>query len=390
MGVGLEPNVAIANSTKLELSDVLELEDRLVSTWVKYCLTFVTKKKKGVVLKEKDFLALIKCSHDYSIYASPDQMIAAMLDELDASAYSAGFLERVLEWLESRQADSAIYGSRIFFILRKLLTIDKERTWEKRFLILMKKHSAGLRKKDLVDCLCEVSDHYTSHHGIEPVKDTHLQPSDQQAKLLQACFSADMTSCISTDMGDVLEDLKEYFEKKAETWKSQELDLYATTSSELATTLAIDFPMTRHETAKKCLDRLVLAKSFSIKFNVDVSETSMAPNVMAAELQLLEALKEESFVHCNVIRQVEDLGQKHAKGYDALRQKQHRSLKKYLEVCRKEKEDVIWEALYQKAKVLAGMKRASLGTDEDILKRLLQKSQDALQKSQDALREVMD
>ncbi|KAG0582173.1 hypothetical protein KC19_3G039600 [Ceratodon purpureus] len=360
--------------------------------------------KKGVVLEEKDFLALITYSddhsddeEDYEFYASPDLTAAVVLDELDASSYSAGFLERVLEWLESRQADSVIYGSRIFFILRKLLTNDKERTWEKRFLTLMKKHSAGVPEKDLVDCMCDVSDHYTSHHGIEPVKDTHLQPSDQQAKLLQACSSADMTSCISTDMGDVLKNSKEYFEKKAETWKSQELDLHATTSSELAKTLAIDFPMTRHETAKKCLDRLVLAKSLSI--NVDVSETSMAPNVMvdamAAELQVLEALKEESFVHCNVIRQVEELGQKHAEGYDALRQEQHTRLEKYLEVCRKEKEDVIWEALYQKAKVLASMKRASLGTDEDlsaedILKRLFQKSQDALREMVGKHRESLE
>ncbi|KAG0592631.1 hypothetical protein KC19_1G268700 [Ceratodon purpureus] len=360
--------------------------------------------KKGVVLEEKDFLALITYSddhsddeEDYEFYASPDLMAAVMLDELDTSAYSAGFLERVLKWLESRQVDSVIYGSRIFFILRKLLTNDKERTWEKRFLTLMKKHSAGVREKDLVDCLCDVSDHYTSHHGIEPVKDTHLQPSDQQAKLLQACSSADMTSCISTDMGDVLKSSKEHFEKEAETWKSQELDLHATTSSELAKTLAIDFPMTRHETAKKCLDRLVLAKSLSI--NVDVSETSMAPNVMvdamAAELQVLEALKEESFLHCNVIRQVEELGQKHAEGYDALRQEQHTRLEKYLEVCRKEKEDVIWEALYQKAKVLASMKRASLGTDEDlsaedILKRLFQKSQDALREMVGKQRESLE
>ncbi|KAG0631531.1 hypothetical protein M758_1G261300 [Ceratodon purpureus] len=357
--------------------------------------------KKGVVLDEKDFLAQMTCSHDHfdddEDYASPDLMAAVMLDELDTSAYSAGFLERVLKWLESRQVDSVIYGSRIFFILRKLLTNDKERTWEKRFLTLMKKHSAGVREKDLVDCLCDVSDHYTSHHGIEPVKDTHLQPSDQQAKLLQACSSADMTSCISTDMGDVLKSSKEHFEKEAETWKSQELDLHATTSSELAKTLAIDFPMTRHETAKKCLDRLVLAKSLSI--NVDVSETSMAPNVMvdamAAELQVLEALKEESFLHCNVIRQVEELGQKHAEGYDALRQEQHTRLEKYLEVCRKEKEDVIWEALYQKAKVLASMKRASLGTDEDlsaedILKRLFQKSQDALREMVGKQRESLE
>ena len=71
-----------------------------------------------------------------------------------------------------------------------------------------------------------------------------------------------------------------------------------------------------------------LTSILHIMFSGVCSETSMAPNVMAAELQLLEALKEESFVHCNVIRQVEDLGQKHAKGYDALRQKQHRSLKK--------------------------------------------------------------
>ena len=31
------------------------------------------------------------------------QTAAVVLDELDASSYSAGFLERVLEWLESRQ-----------------------------------------------------------------------------------------------------------------------------------------------------------------------------------------------------------------------------------------------------------------------------------------------
>ena len=35
-----------------------------------------------------------------------------------------------------------------------------------RFLTLMKKHSAGVREKDLVDCLCDVSDHYTHHVSI--------------------------------------------------------------------------------------------------------------------------------------------------------------------------------------------------------------------------------
>ena len=58
----------------------------------------------------------------------------------------------------------------------------------------------------------------------------------------------------------------------------------------------------------------------------------MAPCVMvdamAAELQVLEASNEESFLHCRIIRQVEELGQNRAEGYDALRQDQHTGLDK--------------------------------------------------------------
>lgn len=35
------------------------------------------------------------------------------------------------------------------------------------------------------------------------LEDTDMQTSDEQEKLLQACSSADMQSCISSDMGDM-------------------------------------------------------------------------------------------------------------------------------------------------------------------------------------------
>jgi hypothetical protein len=55
---------------------------------------------------------------------------------------------------------------------------------------------------------------------------------------------------------------------------------------------------------------------------------------------------------------------------------------KFAEACRTEKEDVIWEALIHKAKVLASVERACAGKDEemsseDILKKLVRNAEGA-------------
>jgi hypothetical protein len=49
---------------------------------------------------------------------------------------------------------------------------------------------------------------------------------------------------------------------------------------------------------------------------------------MSPELQALEALKNESLLHCKVVQQVDELSEKHVRDYDALREKQYQELVK--------------------------------------------------------------
>lgn len=54
--------------------------------------------------------------------------------------------------------------------------------------------------------------------------------------------------------------------QKAATWKDKEIDVdvHMIASSQLTKALSTIFPYTRHEAAKKCLERLGLAKQLSI------------------------------------------------------------------------------------------------------------------------------
>jgi hypothetical protein len=56
--------------------------------------------------------------------------------------------------------------------------------------------------------------------------------------------------------------------------------------------------------------------------------TSEIATAMSPELQALEALKNESLLHCKVVQRVDELSEKHVRDYDALREKQYQELVK--------------------------------------------------------------
>jgi hypothetical protein len=55
---------------------------------------------------------------------------------------------------------------------------------------------------------------------------------------------------------------------------------------------------------------------------------SVIATAMSAEVQALEALKNESLLHCKVAQQIEELSERHLREYDALRQEQYERLTK--------------------------------------------------------------
>jgi hypothetical protein len=52
---------------------------------------------------------------------------------------------------------------------------------------------------------------------------------------------------------------------------------------------------------------------------------------LTPEFQTLEALKKESSLHCEVVRQVQELSEKHVREYDSLKQEHHERLVKVIE-----------------------------------------------------------
>lgn len=72
---------------------------------------------------------------------------------------------------------------------------------------------------------------------------------------------------------------------------------------------------------------------YELTFLVFCSNTTFASVIataMSPELQALEALENESLLHCKVLRQVEELREKHVREYDALKQEQYEKLVKVL------------------------------------------------------------
>lgn len=55
---------------------------------------------------------------------------------------------------------------------------------------------------------------------------------------------------------------------------------------------------------------------------------SVLATTMSPEMQTWEALKDESFLLCKVVQQIEELNEKHMCEYDALRQEQYQRLVK--------------------------------------------------------------
>ncbi|KAG0580487.1 hypothetical protein KC19_4G176900 [Ceratodon purpureus] len=402
IGAAIEASLAPSPGTpRLSLEWLKEKKVVLKLLNVRYEMKNVSKvidfvnilaRRKGVVMVvQKDFISVMRNAgsragsnpHLTILDTDADDLIvAAMLESLDLSAYTSDFFEYALNWLEDCQVASPINGSKIFHVLNKLFIHDTDKKWETRFLKLLWKHAASIPDNELVECFSNVADHYTSNSEIESLKKT-LPTSGEQSKLLQDCKNADTITCISDDVSDVLNHTKLYGQK-AKSWEEKEADLLLLTSSNLANVLAIGVPYARQDTANECLKRLVLAHHVTGGLSTDGSETlaSAMTTAMIPEFQALEALKTESVVHCEVVRRVQELSEKHVRDYDSMRQEQHERLVKFFQTCRKEKEDVIWEALHQKAKVMASVKKAMINRDvklssADILARMLQKAEGA-------------
>ncbi|KAG0580486.1 hypothetical protein KC19_4G176800 [Ceratodon purpureus] len=326
-----------------------------------------------------------------------DLILGAMLDILDISSYSAVFLEVVLEWLETRKAQSPFNGSRIVSVLKKLLTNDRDRRWESRFLSLFSKHASTVSENDLLDCLNKVADHYhdISQHVTGAVEDSYMQTIDEQAKLLEDSSNADRVTYVSTDMANSALNYTHLHVEKAGTWKDKEIDIHRRTSPTLTKSLGFDFPFSRHGTAKEFFDRLILAQKLSVGFNPNKCNilASALTTAMSPELQSLEAIKKEISHHCLVLQRIEKIRENHVRQYDEMKQKQHETLVTFLEACRKEEDDVVFDALYQKAKVVASVKKACVIKDmtlssEDILQRVLQNAGGAFKEVEVKLSQV--
>ena len=58
---------------------------------------------------------------------------------------------------------------------------------------------------------------------------------------------------------------------------------------------------------------------------------SAMATALIPEFQMLEALKRESLLHCEVVQQIQELSEKHVSKYDSMKQEHHERLLKVIE-----------------------------------------------------------
>ncbi|KAG0631530.1 hypothetical protein M758_1G261100 [Ceratodon purpureus] len=346
--------------------------------------------KKGLALPQKDFLAIVNERLDakhFDMDKAEDQKLAAMLSHLDVSGFSYAFLDAALKWMEQvGQIVSATAGAKVISILGKLLVCDKNKELEKRFLTSLLKLATNIPDRDLVSCLAsKIADHYTSQEEVEDLKKS-AKTSDEQEKLLQS-FSSNTNSNSNSFTSNMAGYLiaTEAYGQKTKSWKEKEINLQLNSISNLSNFLEIEFPLICSQTAKECLDRVVLAQRLVGNLNTDDTysfETVMS-SAMSLEFRTLVAVQKETLLHSQLLRKVEELSEEHLQAYDAMKQEQHDKILKFFQTCEEEKKSAVRGVIYRKEKFMASVRKAGIITDprlplEDIPTRLLRAAGGAL------------
>ncbi|KAG0553730.1 hypothetical protein KC19_12G034700 [Ceratodon purpureus] len=296
-----------------------------------------------------------------------------------------------LNKLEDLKANYVILSEKLVTDLCIVLHGDKEKSWETRLLNVIWKFSHCISKDELVLCLNKVAQHYTPELPEIKSQENFLLTSPERESLLSCGGEA---SSYSIDFSVAIQDEASHYDEKVKSWTEKENAARHNSTipiSKLADAFTIDLPIAaRNNTAKECLHRLDLARAMGPDLNPHKSDTlaSVMSTIMLPEEQILKALQNEMELYLPAFIQVIELDFSHREAYKVMKTEQLEKLDKFFQTCQKQKEDVIKEALYKKAKIFASIENASISGDvklssEDFLKKMLHKAGGALKKAED-------
>ncbi|KAG0611123.1 hypothetical protein M758_7G117400 [Ceratodon purpureus] len=319
-------------------------------------------------------------------HTSPhDLIVTSVMDHLHPNEISSEVLNQTVEWLE-RTKDSSSYSleeqipvQRFMSILEKLAGCDKDRTQKERILNLFWKHTGSAPAADLVNCMTKIADCYEPVHEFQSLQMESCLELKGEKDFLQACSSADAdTNFINYLSGANCQSAA--YAEKAKVWKEKEKVFYLTSLPQLEHLLTFDIPYSRLNISNECFQRLNMAQRLVASLQTPSQSTlaSSMASAMSPEMQTLEALEKESKSFLELDTKIQNLNKKHFRLFEVLKREQHERLLEFFQDCQREKQSVMREVLYSKAKVAACTKRAQLDVEmssDAILSRMLQRAE---------------
>ncbi|KAH9556576.1 hypothetical protein CY35_07G036800 [Sphagnum magellanicum] len=270
------------------------------------------------------------------------------------------------EWVDNLQGIPVGEELKILSLIKKLAIIDKTGVMgHSRVFQLCWKHSASLPMTTIMEGFKEIFQHCKSMDDTLH-KDGELEfdiMKNGEGSVMEVLKKADTGGSVNSYALNMCETDKDKL------WEEEKNVFFEKCNKRLHKFLEYRLPVTRSDIGWESLHRAKLVQALQTGVQADLSAARL--EVMEKlELKTLNTLYCESVSHLQVDNKLNELSKQQKILFSELNDKQHREMMQFFEDCQTNRENIVKEVLYKKARVLACVEEGKKPVDESLSKYL--------------------
>ncbi|CAK9232330.1 unnamed protein product [Sphagnum troendelagicum] len=266
------------------------------------------------------------------------------------------------EWVNNLQGIPVGEELKILSLIKKLAIIDKTGVMGRsRVFQLCWKHSASLPMTTIMEGFKEIFQHCKSMDDTMH-KDGELEfdiMKNGEGSVMEVLKKADTGGSVNSYALNMCETDKDKL------WEEEKNVFFEKCNKRLHKFLEYRLPVTRSDIGWESLHRAKLVQALQTGVQADLSAARL--EVMEKlELKTLNTLNCESISHLQVDNKLNELSNQQKILFSELNDKQHREMMQFFEDCQMNRENIVKEVLYKKARVLACVEEGKKPVDESL------------------------
>ncbi|CAM6033105.1 unnamed protein product [Sphagnum compactum] len=270
------------------------------------------------------------------------------------------------EWVDNLQGIPVGEELKILSLIKKLAIIDKTGVMgQSRVFQLCWKHSVSLPMTTIMEGFKEIFQHCKSMDDTLH-KDGELEfdiMKNGEGSVMEILKKADTGGSVNSYTLNMCETDKDKL------WEEEKNVFFEKCNKRLNKFLEYRLPVTRSDIGWESLHRAKLVQALQTGVQADLSAARL--EVMEKlELKTLNTLNCESISHLQVDNKLNELSKQQKILFSELNDKQHREMMQFFEDCQMNRENIVKEVLYKKARVLACVEEGKKPVDESLSKYL--------------------